>query len=294
MAYTSNPHVGKARKLATNWVKKGMSKAGVARKFGVHRSTIGKWMKKATKHSLEQIRTVSSRPHSHPQQLPQEVVDRIVAIRLETKRCAQIVHAYAVQEGLSLSLSSVKRIFKRYKLTKPSKRRQIQGDMTFKRPKSDKPGALVQVDTIHFVAPHSLDRFYVYAVIDTYSRLAYAEFQPSLSSHITLSVIERALERFTFPVEVIQTDNGPEFSEALGILLKDKGIRLRHTRVRKPNDNAHVERFIRTIQEECFDCVFPDLENIESDLYTYLEYYNFKRLHLGIQCKTPSQMLPSS
>jgi len=33
--------------------------------------------------------------------------------------------------------------------------------------------------------------------------------------------------------------------------LESKRIKIRHTRLGKPNDNAHIERFNRTIQEEC-------------------------------------------
>lgn len=44
----------------------------------------------------------------------------------------------------------------------------------------DIPGILIQMDTIHFVKTDTI-KFYVYAFIDVYSRLAYAEYQPKLS-----------------------------------------------------------------------------------------------------------------
>lgn len=292
MSYTTNPYAPKARKLATNLVKTGMKKAEVARMYGVHRSTIGKWLKRATKHSGESIPTRSSRPHRHPNQLSEEKEARIVALRLQTGRCAQIIQAQMARDGCRVSLSSVKRTLKRCNLTH-KKRRQITGSTKFKRPVSDTPGALVEVDTIHFVTTN-YERFYVYAVIDTYSRVGYAEYQPRLSTRTTTEVLERALRALPLPVEVIQTDNGHEFGQQLSIYLKQKNIRLRHTRVHKPNDNAHVERFIRTIQEECFDSVFPKLQTIEHDLKKYIDFYNKHRLHLGIQCKTPIEMLPSS
>lgn len=33
-------------------------------------------------------------------------------------------------------------------------------------------------------------------------------------------------------------------------------IAIRHTRLGRPNDNAHIERFNRTIQEECTGSYF--------------------------------------
>ena len=49
----------------------------------------------------------------------------------------------------------------------------------------------------------------------------------------------------------MQSDNGLEFSEHFAQRLKSNNIALRHTRLGRPNDNAHIERFNRTIQEEC-------------------------------------------
>jgi transposase len=92
MPYTSNPFAPKARKKATNLVKQGVKKAEVARQYGVHRSTVCRWMKRSTKHSVEFIETRSCAPKRQATALPDEVVDRIIQIRKERNRCAVIVH----------------------------------------------------------------------------------------------------------------------------------------------------------------------------------------------------------
>ncbi|MCL5017528.1 MAG: integrase core domain-containing protein, partial [Patescibacteria group bacterium] len=61
----------------------------------------------------------------------------------------------------------------------------------------------------------------------------------------------------------------------------------RHSRVRKPNDNAHIERFNRSIQEECLDKVISIPVEYRKAINEYLPYYNGRRLHLGINLKTP-------
>ena len=69
-----------------------------------------------------------------------------------------------------------------------------------------------------------------------------------------------------------------------------RGIKWRHTRVRRPNDNAHVERFNRTLREECLGNYIPTgetLEQTQQRTEQYLDFYNTKRLHLGIQFMTP-------
>jgi transposase InsO family protein len=97
-----------------------------------------------------------------------------------------------------------------------------------------------------------------------------------------------------FPFKVVQTDNGPEFKTGFKYALRKHNMSLRHSRTRRPNDNAHIERFNRTIQEECFKGKIPQEHRANAQLREYLEYYNYKRLHLGIQLKTPAQMLPRS
>ena len=65
----------------------------------------------------------------------------------------------------------------------------------------------------------------------------------------------------------------------------------RHSRVRRPNDNAHLERFNRTIQEECLYRLPYSVEKYNSEIEEYLKYYNTQRLHLGINLKSPLQHL---
>jgi transposase InsO family protein len=187
--------------------------------------------------------------------------------------------------GISLSLSSVERILRRYNLTR--KKKQVKLPYAkIQRPKPENPGALVEVDTIHFI-DNAGKRFYIYVAIDVYSRIGYAQYSQKLSCRKSYIFTLNALKYFGFKVSVIQTDNGGEFAESFYFYLKRLGIQLRHTRVRKPNDNAHVERFIRTIQEECFGLRLPNRKTISQELKTYIHYYNHERYHLGINCNIP-------
>ncbi|PIS17496.1 MAG: hypothetical protein COT59_00370 [Candidatus Nealsonbacteria bacterium CG09_land_8_20_14_0_10_42_14] len=63
----------------------------------------------------------------------------------------------------------------------------------------------------------------------------------------------------------------------------------RHSRVRQANDNGHLERFNRTLQEECLSRIPQTLRAYRKEIPEYLHYYNTKRLHLGINYKTPLQ-----
>lgn len=291
MAYTSNPHVGKTRRKAVQDVYNGSSVAAVARYYGVHRTTVHRWIKRASEHPTEYhqtLETKSSAPRRNGNALEDAIIDRIIQVRLEHNRCAPIIHAQLKNEGLVVSLSSVERTLRRQGLTRKGKRRASFYKTTIKRPVVTEPGALVEVDTIHFTRPDN-SRYYIFTVLDVYSRMAYAYYSPKLTQGGSMKAIREAQRRFGFKFTMIQTDNGPEFKDWVVQQLGNLHIAMRHSRVRKPNDNAHLERFNRTLQEECFTTSRPKEETIQTQLNDYLEYYNNERLHLGLNCVTPAQ-----
>ena len=286
MVYVSNPLMGKVRRLAVNDVRYGRcTQAEAARKYGVTRSAIHKWLKRAHPDHRVFIETRSSRPHHHPREIPAGTVKRIVELRQKLKRCAPVIHAHLRAEGYQVSLASVGRVIARCGLARRKKRRAPWGKR-LPRPASDKPGSLVEIDTMHVVNP-DYSRFYIYAVVDTYSRLGYAKYSPVLSQRMSLRVVKEAATYFGFSFSMVQSDNGGEFQSGFRYRLNESSIRLRHSRIRRPNDNAHVERFIRTIQDECFGGKQPKVATAQKRLNRYLEYYNEHRLHLSLKLTTP-------
>ncbi|GEM_PF-6680433 len=135
------------------------------------------------------------------------------------------------------------------------------------------PGALVQADTIRFIDWRNGERFYIYTLVDLYSRWAYAEYKPKLRQNVSVQFVLRAQKAAPFAFRMVQTDNGPEFGKDFGDRLAWKGIQLRHSRVRQSNDNAHIERFNRTLQDECLT-KFPLPETAKERLVSFLSYYN--------------------
>ncbi len=118
MAYTKNPNMPRVRRDAAAMVGKKYTVSQVARRYGVGTSTISKWVRKAAKIGLHPIPTKSSRPKHHPKQLSDELMWRIYHKRLVTKRCAEVIHQELVNEGVRVSLSTVKRVLDRMGLTK--------------------------------------------------------------------------------------------------------------------------------------------------------------------------------
>lgn len=110
-------------------------------------------------------------------------------------------------------------------------------------------------------------------------------------------VIAHAQQAMDFCFSLVQTDNGTEFSRYFEQLLQKQHISVRHTRLGRPNDNAHIERFNRTIQEECLGSRISSkvaTATLQVRINQYIEYYNTQRVHLGLQLRTPASMLQRS
>lgn len=285
MAYSTNPNLPKVRQQAVNLVYRGWSVRQTARYIGVQPGTVSKWLDKDHWYGRIPIPTLSSCPEHSPNALSEQIVEAIVRQRKKRNRCAEVVRQELLNQGVSISLSSVKRTLERQGLIRkrsPWKRWHF----TLPKPEVLKPGDLIQIDTVH-LGPANPARLYVYALVDVFSRWAWAKVSLRISTHKSLGFVREAVSSSPFSFTMLQSDHGQEFSswftEQIGVL----GLAHRHSRVRKPSDNGFIERFIRTLQEECLNGLPQTIRAYQREIPEYLRYYNNERLHLGLQLKTP-------
>lgn len=290
MPYNTNPHMSRVRRDAVRLVcYRGWSMRQVARHVGVEPSTISRWVKLDPTGGWKLIPTKSSRPHSHPHAISQNIINRIVEIRSERNQCAEVVHHRLSQEGVEVSLSSVKRTLRRLGIRKFSKWKKWH--IYQPRPIAEKPGLLVEIDTVWDGKPK--DRLYVYTLLDVCSRWSYAWASEKIDTWKSVRFLECARRAAPFEIQTLQSDHGSEFSKRFSVRMEHRGIAHRHSRIRQPNDNAHLERFNRTLQDECLRHIPRSLRSYRKEIPEYLEYYNSKRPHMGLSMKTPLEVLRS-
>jgi transposase InsO family protein len=275
---------------AVELVRTGWSVRKVSRHLGFAHNTILNWLKRTPEYGEYGrlvIPTRSSRPHHYPYELPQELVAKTLEMRAERNQCAETLHWRLTQNGYMLSISSVKRILHRFRCSRYS--RWKKWHQYPERPLAEKPGILVEIDTIHD-GPHE-DRLYVYTMLDVCSRFAHALPTEHINTRKSLGFVRTA--SLPFPVATLQSDHGPEFSRWFTKMVAVDGIAHRHSRVRRPNDNAHLERFNRTIQDECLSRISRNLRSYRKGITEYLHYYNTERPHMGLSMKTPAEVVRS-
>ena len=264
----------------------------VARYVGVAASTVSRWCKSPWGTGWMPISTRSSKPKNSPKALPIETVEAIIKERIGRRRCAEHVHHALKKKGVEVSLSSVKRTLDRCHLRKSRSPWKRPHDFT-ERPLAAYCGALLELDTIHIIAPDG-SRIYVYTIIDLFSRWAYAEIVEKIGAEASAKFVKRAQKIAPFRFEMVQTDHGSEFSTRFTHRLQERGIQHRHSRVRQKDDQAHIERFNRTVQEECLDRVVHSVASFKKALPEYLRWYNGERSHMGINYQTPLEVLRRS
>ncbi|NTW15719.1 MAG: transposase family protein [Candidatus Moranbacteria bacterium] len=289
MAYSSNPNIPKVRWDAVKMLRSGKSSREVARYFGYDQSTIIRWAKQAEHRNVGPIPTLSSKPHYHPKALSRDIVSAIIDKRLEHDRCGQVVHHELTTAGMKVSLSSVQRTLDRCHLTKKRSPWKRPHDHT-RRPEAAYPGAFVEIDTIHLQSSRG-ERVYVYTAIDLCSRWSFAWATDRIGAKKSVEFMRRVRESAPFEIRLVQSDNGPEFTTGFTHAMKRIGISHRHSRERRSNDQAHVERFNRTIQEECLDFVPRSVSKLRNAISKYLPYYNGERIHMGIGYQTPEEVM---
>lgn len=319
MSYCTGKYIEKSRGKAMKMLVIEKEPVGiVADRFGVNRSTIWRWHKKwlaqnqylrltndyrpnrtpgATfrQSSIKwRIQSLSSAP-KNPHTLSNDLIQLVLDVRDELKRCAEVVW-YHINYILciEISLSSVRRILKRYNRLKRVKKHKNKAYKGIPRPKILGVGDLVEIDTIHLFNPITKQKRYIYTVIDVYSRMAYARVYKEIKPGHSVNTIIEAQQYFHFKFKTVQSDNGLEFSRYFEKQLEKEGIQIRHTRLGRPNDNAHIERFNRTIQEECTGSYYLEsepLRQMDNKILSFIDFYNYHRVHLGLKYRTPSQML---
>lgn len=154
------------------------------------------------------------------------------------------------------------------------------------------PGHRVALDTFFVGNLKGVGRIYQLTGIDLCSRYGWAQLYLSKERTSSVDFVEQHLIPKFFQngveLESIVTDNGSEFiATQFKQLLIDYEIEHHRIPKGKPMLNGYCERFQRTILDECYKVVFrkrffTSVDDLNKELQTYLVYYNFERLHFGL------------
>lgn len=127
------------------------------------------------------------------------------------------------------------------------------------------------------------EKFYQYTMIDEASRERFIYPYKEQSSYSTVDFVKRAIIYFGYAPQIIQTDNGPEFTHTsktdrvhpLDVLCSQLHITHKLIRPRTPWHNGKVERSHRNDQERFYNYLrFYSYEDLPAQMKRYLRRSN--------------------
>ena len=200
----------------------------------------------------------------------------------------------AAQDNLILTEAQIKA------LEKAKEQKEAHGEI-----ETHHPGYLGSQDTFYVGHIKGIGRIYQQTFIDTYTRVAQVKLYDRKNALVAADTLnDRVIpfyEEQSIPLLRILTDRGTEYCgnvehHEYQLYLAIEDIDHTRTKARSPQTNGICERFHRTILEEFYQIafrkkVYQSLEELQTDVDEWIEYYNWERPHSGRYCygKTPIQ-----
>jgi putative transposase len=133
---------------------------------------------------------------------------------------------------------------------------------------------------------------YLVAIIDVYSRFIVGwDISNSMQAGWVVETLKGAIVRYGSP-RIINSDQGTQFTsgEYIGYLKGLKTVQISMDGKGRATDNAHIERFFRTIKH---DKIYLHMPENGQELFTlcneFIEFYNTRRGHSSIEGLPPAQ-----
>ena len=231
-------------------------------RYKTSRKTVIKWRKRwdGTAQSLED----RSRRPKHSPRKHSEAEIRGIRRQLKKHRWTDLLLAYQEmrERGYTRSYGAFKRIAAQLKASKP-KRKKAHKPKPYQR--ADYPGQKVQLD-VKYVPSYCVTdgkKYYQFTAKDECSRWTYREMYGEHSTYSAKEFLVSLIHHAQFPIRMIQTDNGTEFTNALLVVkskhktlfeeaLAEMGIEYHRIRIATPRHNGKVERQHRTDEERFY------------------------------------------
>ncbi len=133
----------------------------------------------------------------------------------------------------------------------------------------------------------------LFNVIDDFNREGLGiEVDFSLPAERVIRALDQIIEWRGQPA-AIRCDNGPEYiSDTLNQWAMERAIRLEYIQPGKPQQNAYIERYDRTVRYDWLSqYLFDAIEEVQDYATQWLWTYNHECPNIGLGGITPSQKL---
>ena len=310
-------------RLARLIVEDGWPPSRAAEFFNVSWRTAAKWAERYRDEGPAGMVDRSSARHGQHAKTPAPVVRKIVHLRWKHR-----MGSVPIAAKLGMPASTVHAVLTRCHLNRLSHIDRVTGEPA-RRYERERPGELIHVDVKklgnipdgggwHFVgrargrrnrsatrARTGISNAYrnpkvgicfVHTVIDDYTRIAYAECHDDETAATAVGVLRRAVAWFAdhgVVVERVLSDNGSAYQAHLWRdTCAELGIKVKKTRVRRPQTNGKIERLHRTLADGwAYRRLYTSENARRAALAGWLHQYNHHRPHSALDGQPPISRL---
>jgi transposase InsO family protein len=268
--------------------QRGVALTALSAEYRVPREVLGRWWARYQTQDLAGLAPHSRRPHASPTRVS-GAIERDI-LRLRSQRLSAMRIAYALKIGHS----TVQRVLERYgqnQLPRPPR-------PTPRRYEKRRPGELVHIDLKYLPALRNARNDFEFAAVDDFSREAVVAIRTEATSLAAATFLEHVAATLPYPITAVLTDNAfaftmrhahhserrTRFQEVCAAL----GIRHDLLRPYAPQSNGKVERFFRTIDDECLHVqpLFTFAARTRA-VEQFVWFYNHQRPHMSLGGMTP-------
>lgn len=255
---------------------------------GIRREVLSRWWQRYTATGLSGLQPRSRRPRQSPTSVRRAVIRKVLQQRNKARGPAVIATTVPV------SVSTVYRILVRHQRN----RLHIPTPPAVRRYEKTRPGELVHLDVKFLPALRNARWDFEFGAVDDFTREAVAWIAKEQTAHTAVEFLRRVLDALPYRIEAVLTDNAwvftmqkafhPRRETPFAALCREAEITHRILRPYRPQSNGKVERFFRTVNDECFHRRrLTTFHGRVRALDRFVEYYNHERPHLSLDGKTP-------
>lgn len=268
--------------------EQGTSFTTLTAEYGVRREVLGRWWKRYQAGDLAALTPHSRRPLRSPARLGRRVEAQILQLR------ERRLSAHRIAYHLGVGHSTVHRVLARHGVNQVPRPARPQP----RRYEKQRPGELLHIDLKFLPALRNARNDFEFAAVDDFSREAVVAIHTEQTSASAARFLERVLASLPYRIEAVLTDNAFAFTmrhawhttRVTRFQQVCAAHHIRHYLLRPyaPQSNGKVERFFRTIDDECLHVrpLFTFAARSRA-VEEFVWYYNHERPHLSLGGMTP-------
>jgi len=277
------------------WQRSGLPARDFGPIVGVSYHTLYAWRRRFNEHGPAGLTDQATKRGATGSRLSEPTKRAILMLKQANPEwgCQRISDVLYRGPGIGASAKTVARVLKDAGYVTELRETRPHPEQ-FHRFERARPNQLWQTDLFTFMLKRQNRRVYLVAFMDDHSRFVVGYgLHTTQNAAPVIEVLRAAITSCGVPEELL-TDNGAQYVTWRGKSqfsreLERRGVKHIVATPRKPRTLGKIERFWGTLWRECVEtAIFVDLEDGRKRIGLFIDHYNFRRPHQGIDGLTPA------